>query len=111
MMVMMRILFATALLLAAANAHAQAPGPTPYAGFEQRTIKALSPQQIADLRAGRGMGLALAAELNGFPGPLHVLELSQKLGLTGDQRTEVERMFAAMKAETIPIGESLIQQE
>ena len=45
------------------TAHAQQP----YAGFEARTIKALSDQQLADLRAGRGMGLALAAELNGYP--------------------------------------------
>jgi hypothetical protein len=32
-----------------------------------RSIKALSDQQVSDLRAGRGMGLALAAELNGYP--------------------------------------------
>ena len=31
---------------------------TPYTGLEQRAIKALSEQQISDLRAGRGMGLA-----------------------------------------------------
>jgi hypothetical protein len=41
----------------------------PYAGLEARAIKALSEQQIADLEAGRGMGMALAAELNGYPGP------------------------------------------
>ena len=41
---------------------------TPYAGMQQREVKALSEQQIADLKAGRGMGLALAAELNGYPG-------------------------------------------
>jgi len=46
---------------------------TPYAGMQMRSIKALSDQQIADLAAGRGMGLALAAELNGYPGPSHVL--------------------------------------
>ena len=49
-------------------------GASPYAGLETRTIKALSEQQIADLRAGRGMALALAAEVNGYPGPLHVIE-------------------------------------
>ena len=59
---------------------------TPYAGMQTRSIKALSDQQIADLQAGRGMGLALAAELNGYPGPSHVLELADKLGLSADQR-------------------------
>jgi hypothetical protein len=44
---------------------ASAQSPQPYAGMQTRPIKALSDQQIADLRAGRGMGLALAAELNG----------------------------------------------
>ena len=58
---------------------AAAGGETPYAGFEKRAIKALSEQQIADLRAGRGMTLALAAELNGYPGPVHVLEHAEQL--------------------------------
>jgi len=32
---------------------AQAANPTPYAGWEQRGIKALSTEQIDDLRSGR----------------------------------------------------------
>ncbi len=46
-----------------------ASAQTPYAGMQSRQVKALLNQQIADLRAALGMGLALAAELNGFPGP------------------------------------------
>ena len=83
----------------------------PYAGLEQRSIKALSQQQIADLNAGRGMGLALAAELNGYPGPIHAIELSDRLGLSAGQLNKLEELFAAMKAETIPIGVALIAQE
>src|SRR5215216_2241767 len=52
---------------------------SPYAGLQARPLKALSEAQIADLRAGRGMTLALAAELNGYPGPLHVIELADAL--------------------------------
>jgi hypothetical protein len=96
-----------ALVLAIGAAVAQ----TPYAGLQARSIKALSDQQIADLRAGRGMGLALAAELNGYPGPSHLLELADKLGLSDAQRNSIRNMFDAMKAETIPIGERLIVQE
>jgi len=84
---------------------------TPYAGMQARSIKALSDQQIADLRAGRGMGLALAAELNGYPGPSHLLELADKIDLSETQRNGARSMFEAMKAETIPIGERLIAQE
>jgi hypothetical protein len=47
-----------------------------------RPIKALSAEQIADLKAGQGLSLALAAELNGYPGPRHVLELGKQLGET-----------------------------
>ena len=83
----------------------------PYAGLQARPVKALSDQQIADLKAGRGMGLALAAELNGYPGPLHVLELATPLGLSDDQRTKVAGLFDAMKREAVPLGERLIAAE
>jgi len=83
---------------------------TPYAGMQTRSIKALSEQQVNDLGAGRGMGLALAAELNGYPGPSHVLELADKLELSADQRTKVQRLFDSMKAEAIPLGSRLIEQ-
>src|SRR6478672_1448645 len=84
---------------------------TPYAGMQTRPIKALSEQQIADLSAGRGMGLALAAELNGYPGPVHVLELADKLDLSTDQRASIQRLFDTMKAEAVPLGSKLIEQE
>jgi hypothetical protein len=83
----------------------------PYAGLEARPIKALSEQQIADLKAGRGMGLALAAELNGYPGPIHLLELSDKVGLSDQQRAQIASLFEAMKAEAVPLGEKLLALE
>jgi Spy/CpxP family protein refolding chaperone len=86
-------------------------GHHPYAGLEQRAVKALSEQQIADLKAGRGMGLALPAELNGYPGPSHVLENADALGLSADQRDRTKNLFDTMKAEAVPVGEQLIEQE
>ena len=100
-----------ASFIAPGAAQAQHAPTTPYAGLETRPVKALSDQQIADLKAGRGMGLALPAELNGYPGPVHVVELADRLGLTRDQRTRAQELHAAMKAETVPIGERLIAQE
>ncbi len=84
---------------------------TPYAGMQQRAIKALSNEQIADLRAGRGMGLALAAELNGYPGPSHALELADQLGLSPDQRSRTAAVLAAMRDETIAIGQRVLTGE
>ena len=49
---------------------------SPYTGLEERDIKALSAEQVAGYLAGDGMGFALPAELNHYPGPKHVLDLS-----------------------------------
>lgn len=108
-MTRLTLLAAIALSLFAAPAFAQSAQP--YAGLEARPIKALSPEQIADLKAGRGMGLALAAELNGYPGPSHVIELADDLALTAEQRQRAQALFAAMKAETVPLGEAMIAAE
>ena len=86
---MNRSMIAAALILTATAANAQAP----YGGMQIRPIKALSEQQIAHLGAGRGMGFALAAELNGYPGPSHVLELADRLELTAGQRAGIKALF------------------
>jgi len=68
----------------------------PYAGQDKRAIKSLSESEIADLVAGRGMGLAKAAELNGYPGPMHVLEHAAALGREIVAReAELDAAFAA----------------
>lgn len=106
------VVLAVAPLLCFGAALAQiVPASQPYAGLQARAVKALSEQQIADLRTGRGMGLALPAELNGYPGPLHTLENAEALALTPEQRARTQALLDAMRAETVPIGERLIQQE
>jgi hypothetical protein len=87
------------------------PMHSPYAGMQSRTVKALSDQEMADLKAGRGMGLAMAAELNGYPGPRHVLDLADQLQLTDRQRAMTQDLFQSMKAETVPIGERIFADE
>ena len=100
-----------AILAAGTHGLAQPSPPQPYAGLQNREIKALSEEEIADLRAGRGMGLALPADLNGYPGPSHVLDLAGQLGLSGPQRASVKELFESMKAEAIPIGQKLLAAE
>jgi Spy/CpxP family protein refolding chaperone len=107
---MIRFVAGAALLVTASVALAE-QGHRPYAGLEQRAVKALSDDEIADLRAGRGMRLALAAELNGYAGPLHVLELAEALGLTAEQRRHTQELYDAMKDEAVLLGERLIAQE
>jgi hypothetical protein len=80
---------------------------SPYVGQESREIKALSAQEVSDYLSGRGMGLAKTAELNGFPGPAHVLEFAAELGLTSEQKSKTEVLFKKMQAQAIPLGEQL----
>jgi Spy/CpxP family protein refolding chaperone len=105
----MKVIAAAIGILALVSTSALAQSP--YAGMQTRSIKALSAQQIDDLKAGRGMGLALAAELNGYPGPAHVLELSDRLALSTEQKQRIQDLFDSMKAESTPIGARLIEQE
>jgi hypothetical protein len=107
---LMKCILTFAVLLSLAPA-AVAQTHQPYAEMRARAVKALSEQQVADLKSGRGMGLALAAELNGYPGPVHLLELADRLDLSETQRSQIQGLFAAMKAEAVPLGERLIQQE
>lgn len=106
------ILLIAPLPVAAQQAGTAAPaGPSPYAGFETRGIKSLSETDLADLRRGAGWGLALPAELNGVPGPAHLLELKEEIGLSADQVAAITAIFAAMKAEAQPAGDRLIDAE
>lgn len=79
--------------------------------MQQREIKALSGQQLEGLRSGKGMAMAMAAELNGYPGPLHVLELAPQLGLSAEQQAHTQKLYAEMQAAAKAQGEHVIATE
>lgn len=108
----MRLHIAALCLAASLSSQpAVAQHQNPYVGQERRPIKALSEQEIADLKRGAGMGLAKAAELNGAPGPAHLLELKNELSLTADQIALVDDKFKNMLGTARVKGEELIAQE
>jgi Spy/CpxP family protein refolding chaperone len=82
-----------------------------YRGEESRDIKALSSEEVAQYLAGAGMGYAKAAELNHFPGPMHVLEFADRLGLSSEQRAATEKLMQAHKAQAREIGAKLVVAE
>lgn len=84
---------------------------SPYAGQERREIKALSTEEITQLREGEGMGLALAAELNHYPGPRHALELAGALELSAVQVQNVQQIRNVMSHEAQRLGALIIQRE
>lgn len=92
-------------------AGALASGTSPYAGQELREIKALSASDIAGLLSGKGMGYAKAAELNDYPGPAHVLDLAEGLGLSTEQRNATQAIFDQMEASAKEHGADLVSAE
>ena len=107
-MTLRSLLMVGVALLIAVPVHA---ADMPYAGQQSRPIKALSDDDIAALQNGEGMGMAKAAELNGYPGPKHVLDLARQLQLTDGQRRGVQAIFDRMSAAAKPLGAKLIAQE
>jgi len=120
----MRIfVFGAALLAAVSAVHAQdhaghdmqnmpgmAPGPAA-ATSAASTAGYSAEERAAGLREGRGMGLAMPAESNGYPGPRHVLEVADQIGLSADQRARTQALFDGMQGEAQRLGAQLLAQE
>jgi len=60
---------------------------------------------------GRGFGMAFAADQNGYPGPMHVLELKDRLALSAEQEARVRALMHAMFAESRPKSARLLDAE
>ncbi|MBC7858466.1 MAG: hypothetical protein H7Z39_06730 [Burkholderiaceae bacterium] len=99
-----------ALFAGAAQTASAAPAAS-YAGQDGREIKALSAEDTQAFLSGKGMGLAKAAELNGYPGPSHVLGLASELGLTARQKQLTQALFAVMEERAVGFGRGLVEEE
>lgn len=98
-------------LMIALAANSQQREHSMHADKKSRAIASLSEQDIAALRAGTGWGLALPAELNGAPGPRHVLDLAAPLALTDEQVSRVKVIFDDMKQSAMNTGREFIAAE
>ncbi|HLE47761.1 MAG TPA: Spy/CpxP family protein refolding chaperone [Candidatus Thermoplasmatota archaeon] len=98
------------LMLAALVAGCNSPpseGPS-YPDLLESPIRGLSLEQISSLENGSGSGLALPAELNGYPGPKHILEFQEELGLNDTQRQQITALFDSMRAEAKAGGQRVL---
>ena len=93
------------------SAYAENEHHSTYKGQQHRSIKSLSAADIADLQAGAGWGLAKSAELNGVPGPLHLLEMQDEIDLTSSQLAQITKVYDEMRSTAKTLGEQLIAQE
>lgn len=109
-------LFALLIALGAPAIAQQAAGGTltsPYRELQTSEIRGLSEKEIRELRDGLGMGLARAAELNGYPGPRHLLDAVEagQMYLTPEQLHAVERLFDGMSSRARRLGEEILREE
>jgi len=105
----MMALSATIIAFVAGNAWAQHGGHGP--GHSHQQIDAWNKEFEAVVREGRGFGMAFAADQNGYPGPMHALELQGDLQLTPEQEAKLRALMAAMFTEARPKGASLLERE
>lgn len=102
---------AVLVLIAGSVTTAAIAAQSPYQGEAAREIKALSQQEINGYLNGRGMGYAKAAELNHYPGPRHVLDLADELGLSAEQSRQTRAIYETMRTRAAALGRKLVQRE
>ena len=110
------LVLAGMLATTAAPALAQhGPGAHSHTGAVPSTGHLTAQACLAEFDAvvaeGRGFGMAFPADQNGYPGPLHVLELKDRLRLSRDQEAKAEVLLAAMFAESRPKSSRLLDAE
>jgi Spy/CpxP family protein refolding chaperone len=82
------------------SGHNPPPGAATADGQAPHQRMAAFQREIDEVLAdGRGAGLAFAADQNGYPGPLHVLELTRELGITAEQEARMRALFETMLRE------------
>ena len=69
------------------------------------------PSDSSSLMNSEGAGMARYADLNGYPGPKHVLEMQEELGLSEAQVKQMEAIFDEMDGKAQAKGEAIVTAE
>ena len=84
---------------------------SPYVSQLDSPVRGLSSEEVDNLLNGRGAGYARMAELNGYPGLRHVLDLSSELNLSAQQTEEIEVAFEQMESRAKSLGQTIVHKE
>ena len=84
---------------------------SPYVEQLNSPVRGLSSSEVDNLLNGKGAGYARMAELNGYPGLRHVLDLSSQLNLSSQQETEIQAAFEQMQSRAKTIGKTIVSKE
>ena len=87
------------------------PTPSAYQSLLDTEIRGIDSKTIEGYLSGEGMGMALPAELNGYPGPRHVLDLAKDLELGNEQQEQIQGLFDDMQSEAIELGKQILREE
>lgn len=85
--------------------------PSGYETLLYTEIRGISEDDIEGYRTGAGLGFALPAELNGYPGPRHTLDFSTELELDDGQLDKIQGLYDDMLPQAIELGEQILQAE
>lgn len=108
---MKSILIVFIISMIAVPGYAQTNMHKSYHHHLNRSIKALSEDEVIGYLSGEGMGMAIPAELNHYPGPRHVLDLADSLNLTVEQKTEVQKIYDSMHEKAVELGKEIVEKE
>ncbi len=71
----------------------------------------LSDEQRAQYLNGEGMGMAKAAELNHYPGPRHVLDMADQLGLSPGFLESTRALYQEVHEKAAALGRQIVARE
>jgi hypothetical protein len=69
------------------------------------------PPDRESLLNGEGAGMAQVADKNGYPGPAHVLGLTEELQLSASQENIIDRIVESMRSAAKTKGEEIVRCE
>jgi hypothetical protein len=116
------VIIATLVTGAVAAENQPAPGAkepsheglrSPYAGQRHAAETGLLANEFEALSKGAGFAMALPAELNGYPGPRHMLDATDasQFSLSPGQREAIQNLYDRMLSEARAKGQEIIQAE
>jgi len=80
-------------------------------GHQGRGHGAMQAREFRNLQQGRGMGMGRVAEVNGYPGPMHVLQHAEALELAEGQIERSRELMSRVKSRAPELGKQIVDAE
>jgi Spy/CpxP family protein refolding chaperone len=74
-------------------------------------IPSLTYEEYMNYKMGKDPGMAKAADMNNYPGPMHVLNWEKELKLSVNQKSQIQSIYDIMKKKTAEMGDLIFKEE